>query len=469
MILRDFTCAVCGAPRKTTDQALVVLCRHCGAILTFSGDGLWQPTALAARHAAGIAALVKPSAAAARLMAISLAMARATAPEQRERWRLLAEEQTVAMAIAYPQNGIPLPAEPEARKRHIANAVVMSELVTFDPRISGLMRAYASAAGTITNGDPIAAVRSMLDAARAYYRAIEVHPQMPPGSLREGAEHLAKELVRSGIHGYASLLGDRAIERIRTEVLGDTIGSSLCPKCGGPLESDTTRSLTRCKHCGAVTNVETEDAWTQGQLAIWEISKKDLLRRGQLDGPTPVLTAAGGFLHTNARDVAPEKAFAFLRRAIPWLSRPEMIQGLDILVQAGSPEQRGLLDALRGLVESTWLPDPAQRPAAHVARTNFPAPTPHEEAAWVESALALWNYRREYQLPVLLSHPLNGLHVAAVHEQPAAITPRAALQFFDRAWPGWDHAEMAQTIHRLLPGYDHPRVNAFLRELVARL
>ncbi len=53
------------------------------------------------------------------------------------------------------------------------------------------------------------------------------------------------------------------------------------------------------------------------QLALWEITKADLVRRGQLDGPTPALSAVSGFLYTSARDVPVAKAAAFLARAVP--------------------------------------------------------------------------------------------------------------------------------------------------------
>lgn len=121
VLLRDFTCAVCGVPRRTTDGALVVLFRHCGAILTFSGDGLWHEAAFADRRAAGIRQIVKPSAAQARLLALSMEMA--TTTTDRARWRVLAEEHVVVMAIAHPEHVPPLPSDPAARARHVAEAV----------------------------------------------------------------------------------------------------------------------------------------------------------------------------------------------------------------------------------------------------------------------------------------------------------------------------------------------------------
>lgn len=463
MLVRDFTCAVCGAPRKTVENAIVVICLHCGAIVTFGSDA----TPLAERHAAGIQQLVKPSAAQARLSAIAMEMHTPATLHDRERWRLLAEEQLLVMGIL--GLGLKLPALPEARAKHIEDAIAMQEIATFDPKIAGLMGGFARAAMTMTTGDPVAAARTMLAAAKTYYGAIAAHPDCPPGAMREGSDHLAKELVRSSIGGYASLLGNRAIERIRTEVLGDETQrgpTPRCPKCGGPLAS---AGLTRCPHCGAVTSVDTDDSWTAAQLGLWEISKADLVRRGQLDGPHPVIHAVGGFIHTNARDVPPEKAAAFLRRAIPWLSLAELDHGLGILAQAvSSPDQHALLDGIRAHTRD-WVPDVSQRPATPAAPTHFPPPTPAEEGAWIESALALWSYRRGDNLIELLGHPLSAMQVAAVHEQPTGVSARAALAFFERAVPGFSRPMMQNEVLRLTPGHDHPRVRAFLTDLAALL
>jgi hypothetical protein len=464
MIVRDFTCAVCGGPRQTTENALIVMCGHCGAILTFGGDGLWKETGLAAAHEKGIQQLVKPNAAQARVMALTMEMQQLKAPEQRERWRMLAEEQVVVMAIAYPGTGMPMPTEPKARMQHVKAAVKMSELVTFDPKIAGLMGQFSAAAGAIIQGDPVPTARKMLETAKAYYVALAAHPDMPPGMMKEGPDHLAKELTRSSLNGYAPFLGNNGLERIRIEVFGDKTGSANCPKCGSPFDAP---GMKQCRHCGAVTDIATEDAWTTAQLAIWNVSKADLVRRNQVDGPTPVITAIGAFLYTNIREVPPEKAYAYLQKAIPWVAQHELIGGLDMLAQSGNPDQRALLGGIRVLA-MRWVPDPRQRPAHHVAQTVFAPPTPADEHAWIEMALGLWSARRG-GLTEMLAQPLSAMQVAALHEQPTGVTARAAMAFFDRAWPGYDRRGMYYELSRLMAGYDHPRVRTFTTELAQLL
>jgi hypothetical protein len=445
-----------------------VLCVHCGALLAQAGDGLWRDTAVLDRHEEGVLQMVRPSMAQARLTSLSFALAQAQAPDDRERWRLLAEEQLVLMAVVHPGHVAPLPREPRARASFVRDALALQEIATFDPNVRGLMSAYGSSCGDLTKAsDPVAVARAMLEAARAYYRALASHADLPPGALREGPEHHARELVRSGIAGYASLVGAGVIERIRTEVLGDAqigAGRVQCPKCGAPLEAE---DLTRCRHCGAVTRVDTRDAWTEARLALWHVTLAELVRRKDLDGPGPVIAAIGSFLYTQAADVPAEQAAAFLARAIPWVTTADLAAGLDILSHGAAGGQLELLGRLRRATAS-WAPDPSKRPVPPPAVVDFDAPTEADEAAWVESALALWSYRKGTLLD-LLGQALVAIHIAATMEKPAGVSPLAAMTFFERASPGFDRTAMLVELRKLQPGYDsHPRVAVFTAAL-ARL
>ena len=477
-VVRDFTCALCGAPRTTPADALVVLCRHCGAILTSTGaDGAgWVD--IAKRHADGIRQIVKPSYASARLLSLSRAMADVT---DRALWRLMCEEQVLLTPLVHPGIVSPLPADPMQRAEHVRRAVVLQEICAFDPTVRGLMNAFGEASGRLTRSpDPIAVAREMLERARAYYRALASHPDLPPGALREGAEHHARELVRGSIQGYAPLVGDGVIEKIRVDVLGDRVVSSAatpqCSRCGAPLErAADTRTLLRCRHCGAMTTVEgpDEDAWMASRLALWEITLAELVRRDELDGPAPAISAIGSFLFTGAADVSAEKAQRFLACAIPWSTVADVERAIDCLALgvADGTRERALLDGLRARVRRDWRHDPGRRPVRPVRAAFHPPPSEAEEAAWIESALATFRFGRAFGSTTsleLLGHPLAAIQIAAVHDQPAGVSPRAAMVFFERAAPRFDRAAMHAELTRLLPGYDHPRVVAFAAEL-ARL
>ena len=464
-LVRAFACSVCGGPRTTTEDALVVLCTYCGAVLTSSGSGApWRD--LAARHAEAIGDFLKPSATSARLTELSLRMHRPEIARDRALWRLLCEEQVLLASLA--RAGQALPREPRERTEAIRRAVILAEIATFDPRSVAAMARYGEACAPLgRSGDPVATARAMLDGARAYYRAIEAHPPFPPGGLREGVEHHARELVRGAILGYATLLGEGTLERIRVEVLGDRAragGDLRCATCGAPLEARS--ALQRCLHCGAVAAVDADDAWTSAQLGIWAITLAELVRSDRLDGRTATISAIGGFLYTPAVDVSAEKAAGFLRQAIPWVALHELLQGIDVLATAASGDATkvALLQDVRAHVERGWRHDPEARPRKPAPAGPHAPPTEAEEDAWVAATLALWAHRRG-TLMDLLGHPLGAMQIAAVHDRPTSCSARAALRFFEQAMPGFDRGAMAAHLSQLAPGFDHPRVAAFIADL----
>jgi|GEM_PF-3391641 len=472
VLVRDFTCPVCGAPRTTHEDALVVLCRHCGGVLSSTGAGMpWRD--IAERHAEGIRQMVKPSQLSARLTALSLSMATPSVMQDRPLWRLLCEEQMLLTAIVHPNATAPLPSDPRGRTEHVRRAVLMSEIATFDAGVRAQLTRYGHASAELGKGaDPVATARVMLGAALAYYRALVDHPDLPARALREGAEHHAKELVRSAIVGFAPLLGEGVVERIRVEILGDALERSAgvrCSRCGAPLTTETT--LQGCRFCGAVTDVDAADAWMTSRLGLWRVTLDELVRGERLDGPTPAISAIGSFLYTEAASVSAEKAVRFLARAIRWVPLTELTRGVDILLaaMASDPTKRRLLEDIRAIAQRDWRCDPSARPRKEAPATPHSPPSEADEVAWIESALALWSHRRGRPLIELLGHPLGAIQIAAVHDVPAGVSPRAAVRFFERASPGFDRRAMREEVSRLAPGFDHPRVAAFLAELSALL
>lgn len=455
MILREFTCSVCGAPRTANEASLIVICRHCGAMIAMGESQV----DLAEMHARGIARMVKPSRAEARLTAVTLAM---TSARERTAWRLLVEEQILLTAVVYPSRVAPLPSEPQKLAAHLRDAVIVQEIATFEPRVASLMARYGAACGALMSGDPVAAARDMLGHARAYYAAILDHPRCPEGWLREGAAHHARDLVRRGVESYASLLGAGVIERIRIEVLGDH-QAVTCPKCGGSLPVE---ELARCPHCGAITAVETTDAWLSARLELWRITLTELVRGGdeKLSGASPVICAFGSFLYTGAADVPVAMAVEFLRRAVPWLSLAEMDAGIAILRHAVASDatRLALLDAIGQRIHAIhWTADPSTRPRSSPSNEDSVEPTEADQDAWIEAACALFEHRGHGSSLELLGHALSSMQIAAVHDQPTGLSPRAAMIFFERAIPGFDRAAMLADLRKLQPGYDHPRVAAF--------
>lgn len=468
-ILRGLTCAVCGAPRTTAHDAVVVLCHHCGALLAHGGDGRWSASSEVARHVDGVLRLVRPSAAEARLARLAVELHSTAARGDRGAWRVVAEEHTLLAALLHPGAATPLPDDPAARAGALGATIALQEIATFDPAVRTAMSDFGAVCARLTGGgDPVVVARELLERARGYFRALKEHPDAPPGALREGVEHHARALVRQAVDGYAPLLASGIVERVRVEVLGDALveaGAASCPRCGAPLPE---RGLTACAYCGAVTRVDDADAWTAARLALWEVTLADLARTGRLDGAAPVVAALGSLLYTPASDVPVEKVVALVRRMIPWVSREELALGVALLEHGASEAGRAQLDAVRA-ASASWVPDPAARPPAPRPEGPFAPPSEAEEQAWIESALATWSLRTGTLLD-LVGQPLVAVHLAAMYEQPTGASASAALAFFERAMPGFDRAAALAQLEALRPGYDaHPRVAAFTANLAARL
>lgn len=473
VILRDFTCSVCGAPRTTNADAVVVLCDHCGALLTSAGDAddVWVDAA--DKTAESTLRFVKPSRASARLVELATAMATAT---DRATWRRLYEEQLLLMPVVYPKAAPALSTDPSKRADQVKSAVAVAEIAQFDPLVASRMRAFTASCGKLPGAaDPIASAREMLDAARAYWCAMLSHPELPAATAQQGADHQAKELVRSALAGYAVMLGDRVTERIRVQVLGDRVSTeeaASCARCGGPLPPGGP-SLTRCPHCGAVTRVQSgdeDDAWMTSHLGLWRVTLDQLLRGDRLDAATAVTSAIGSLLYTGAASVGGDKALRFLARAIPWVTLAELEQGIQTLGLGvdGDPAKSRLLDAIVVSARRDWRADPSAKPSRRKPRFH-PPPTEADEAAWVESTLALWAARPSTRLVDLLGWPLGAMLTAAMSDLPAGVSPRAAMTFFERAIPGYDRAAMHLQLVRIMPGYDQPRVADFMTGLAALL
>lgn len=372
-----------------------------------------------------------------------------------EAWRALCEERILL-------DGGSLAVDPRLRARQVRDRVALEEWATFDPELCALLDPFARAASDLAQGGGTEAARAMLTAARAYHRALGRHPAMTTDP-----ETAARDMVRTTVDAYVPLLGPDVVARIRVDVLGDVRTDEVqCRQCGAVVD-DRADALVGCRHCGAVQDVSSEDAWTPSRLALFEIVLGNLVRTGDLDGPTPAIAALGTFIHTDVTGVTVPMAFGFLRRAIPWLPAADVALGLELTASAVTePGKVALLEGLDAALES-WVADPSERPtpAPLFLRTPeaFPAPTEDEEAAWVAYACSM---PRPDDLLELLAMPLSTVQSAAVEQLPTGVSARAALAYFEAMAPGFDRAAMREEIRPLQPGYDHPRVAAFLSELV---
>ena len=158
----------------------------------------------------------------------------------------------------------------------------------------------------------------------------------------------------------------------------------------------------------------------------------------------------------------------FFRRAIPWVEKDVLLEGLRVYAPAfaSDPEKANFLRGLSELAES-WR---AAGDPPDVGPLDVPPPpdasAPGEDP-WVEQALAQWRMASQTgagggqeQEVRLLGFSLTPFHLGG------AIHPEAALAFFEGAAPGFDRDRMLEAVTTLSPGFEgHERIRAFLSVL----
>ena len=264
--VRDFQCAVCGAPRTSSDDAMFIECEHCGAVL-------------------------------------DVAAARWLEPQQYV--ELMARTREAAAAYTAVQ------LDP-----HIA--ALWSEV---DDACRGFGDATASADEIVAT-----AQRTLAIAERAFTalkRSPETFSMYPASAL-----HYARMTVRVSLTNMLATLDDpAAYDRVVDEVLGDgaRVGDQ-CQRCGAPLGDDARMAL-RCAHCGAVVERRLDDPWLAARLGRVAVAIA-ALRPGDVDtyvAALTVLTSVSSYEKAGATRIA-----ALLERGIPWLAADELHRAIAL-------------------------------------------------------------------------------------------------------------------------------------------
>ncbi|MHC5038325.1 MAG: TFIIB-type zinc ribbon-containing protein [Planctomycetota bacterium] len=476
MRLQKFNCPSCGAPRETLQDALVLLCGYCGAFVAFETGHLYRGTKLADLRDSQIRSWIRPSKADARKIVLTSRMSDAAARGDRITWRACAEEFYALWMMTDPQS---IPAgrdDPRHLRDWHREAVAVGEFYAFCPdaqRAQG--EAFTKFDLLGADGDPVQVARRLLDAVRDAFREMTSHPDYPSGAVTPDSEAYAKQLIRNQVAGLASLLGPGVTERILTEVLGDRRISSVetlsCEGCGAPLPvPGTGDDPLKCPHCGAVVRVD-RDPWMEATLALWETSWRDLARRGSTRGREVVIHALGvsmGPLWKGGRLTA-EAGFAFLRRAIPWIARDVVQEGIRTYAMAfeSDPPKKTYLSGLLALAGS-WEPTQAAPPAVPALDAEGGAESPFlgEDDPWVLQSAAQWGHVRGGGGTESMETRLLGMCLTPFH-MGGSITIDQALAFFQKAEPAYDRDRMREAASTFLLGFEsHPAIGDFLRALI---
>lgn len=465
------------------DDAIVIACTFCGAIVGRDTRHVWDPKRIAEHHDEQLQAMLRPTAVQARQQLLGARMYEASERGDRETWRMLSQESLTLLALTNPAQ-VGFTARDRARfGSWLRAALVMGELGTFDPDVKSAQNGFGSAAGALLRADdPVAEARRVLESARAMYRAYANHPDLPPDALPDGIEAHARTCARQAVASYEPMLGPGVAKRIYAEVFGDAVADAAagahCRSCGAALASG--EDLVACRHCGAVVAMTAEDPWLRASLASWELARADLVKRERLDGTEPVLAALHVLLlpyYQRPRDahVSPDDAFAFLARVIPWIPRADVERGIALLRTANEASRRD--DLLAALLARTpgWTCEPSLRPTT-VRRPPLAPPTLEEQQAWIVGSLATFSYSRDAceRDPQKLVETLYGIATAPFHFSEVSdappVTVDAALGFFAQAAPNYDRAAMHAFCMRMAPCHaDRPSLRDFLVALAQRV
>jgi len=474
IVTRRIQCTRCGAAHSVLDDALVVVCEHCGAFVALQAEAHWGGARMAERYTEQLRALVEPSWADARKLQAQLGMAEAQAQGDREQWRLWAREYHALLPSTDPAQVVGDPNDPRQMERWVRQAMKAAELSTFDPGIRAAQGRFASAAGSLyRDADPIAAAHATLHAAEQLYRAMFEHPDYPQELAAGDPSHMAREMLRSTLIGAATMLGPGVVTRIRQQVLGDetTEASELrCGGCGGSLPAD--HGTQRCHYCGGLVEVATDDPWVSTMVGLWQTS------RGQAsdDAAEAMLVITLGLSsYFSRRTVPPVASMLDVIAAGPaWLPAKALHGAIDLMRQgyASDPSVVTWLAQLGEAMEE-WVPQGTRpEPVPRLGPRPVAPPTTGDLGSdpWVVQTLAQWEHGRSGHAnnPAGLAMTVLGFMLSPFH-LGGSISVDQALAFMERVEPRPERDAMIDAVDLMLRAEATPVATPMLEALAEAL
>ena len=462
MLVRRFSCQTCGAPSETTEEAIVVLCRHCGSFVGFDEDAIYKGDrfARAGRKMICGVGTIEAARAFERSNALRLEMDEVTKTGDREKWRLLAWEYYSLFAVAYPDY---CPSVNVELRNWMISTIAFAELSTFVPAIAKLQSKYNELAAQLSDtNNALSLSKEMLVAAKAYYSACLSHPEMEAGVATEGVNHHAKEMVRASISPLSLILGEGVVSRILHEVLGDRqVDEKVkCPGCGALVEESI------CPFCGSALSAKKDDFWLTQTLAIFQAVLPELNARGVLDEVEPIMSVMSYVFipRQSGNDLSPHLAAEFIRLAVPWVSWEQLWGGIEIyrtMYEKGSADDQFIEKIIDEL--QPWQSIPEQRPAPPKPHLTPQGPVGKDDP-WVAHASSLWSMGMAQSDEISADTLVSFCLPPFFQNQPISIYQ--AVAFFDSIAPSMAKEELRRAAETLRSGFDEGLpVTLFLEDL----
>ena len=462
---RQVKCPQCGAPKDTLKDTVLVVCDFCGSFISVESGSYFRGDGYSRLHKKQMSRLVEPSAADARKTQVQMRMEQCRREEDREGFRLAAEEYTALLAATDPElvpGGGGDPAELRQWARSTAKA---QELMQFDPDVSEVYDEYRDLLqGLHSSDDPVACARELLDCAKRCYRALIHHPDYPD-EVYGGTEKMARSMVRSAVAPMEGLLGRGVARKIYVEVLGDEEQGDeiVCDNCGAVLSAEDIRA-GRCPYCDSAVVVD-DDPWLDNLLATWQAVSSMIHDDSAL--ASAAISHPMGSYWSNRKLPETEDALRFLRRAVGWLPRDVMRRQAAQLATAYAeePELADRIAELGRMLED-W--EPTERPEPEETQEEAGPPEAPEgdlaEDPWVIQTAAMWENVRgsldDSSLEMaLLSQAMTPFHMGK------GISAEQAVAFFNRAEPDYSRRAMKKALRLMRPGAQTDALKEFLKQV----
>jgi hypothetical protein len=371
-------CEHCGAAGRHLDGSLLALCAYCGAVIARHRDAIAGAVDAVCRAYRG---MVAPDEHDARLAELDAESRAAVAAGDRERFRAATSE-ALLIRLADRPGDVPAWVATAGHAAWVRHQVALHEIARFDHAVGAHLPQVPVAA---LEQDPARVAVEHFAACARYAAAVFAHPDYPV-ELRgvTGPDALAADVFRVGLAGAAPMLSaDASVAALAAGLGAAPIAARLCATCGGRCEPAEVRA-GRCPWCRSAIDVDADHPWVAGLARV--ASAACAVGTAERRASAAVQIAISNVALTG-KPAPVALVLAYLRRAVPDLSRDALTAAVDALARAFDDRVRAFLAELRAAL-ATWAPTaPPPAPVRAAGSTTIDAAW---DDPWVRTQLVTW-------------------------------------------------------------------------------